>query len=63
MGQNETEQHFQVRDLNGDMRRASAEAFQVNPKEHARRLRGQNRALLVLLAIVVGVSCYLFGIF
>ncbi len=63
MSQNETERHFQLRDLNGDAKKAAADALHVDPKEHARRLRRQSRALLVLFVIVAGVSAYLFGVF
>ncbi|TCU17926.1 hypothetical protein [Rhizobium sullae] len=63
MSQNETKRHFELRNLDKDMEQASAEASHVNPKEHARRLRSENRFLLVFLVLVIGVSCYLLGVF
>ncbi|MDP9807661.1 hypothetical protein J2W42_000492 [Rhizobium tibeticum] len=63
MSQNETERHFELRNLDKDMEKASAEASRVNPKEHARRLRGENRFLLLFLVLVLGVTCYLLGVF
>ncbi|PDT18470.1 hypothetical protein CO670_03420 [Rhizobium sp. J15] len=63
MGQNETQRHFELRNLDKDMEQASAEAFRVSPKEHARRLRSENRFLLLFLALVIGVSCLALGVF
>ncbi len=63
MGQNETDRHFELRNLDKSMEEAAAKASRVNPKEHVRRLRGENRFMLLFLALVIGVACYLLGVF
>ena len=60
---NETRQHFESRDLDRDMRKAHAETFAVNPREHVRRLKTENIGILVALAVIALVSCYLLGVF
>jgi len=63
---NETEHHFQMRNLERVAREGNAEAYKVQPKEYFERLRAQNIRILLLLAMivagVVGVG-YLRGAF
>ena len=63
MGQNETKRHFELRNREKDMEQTSAEALRVSPKEHSRRLRSENRFLLLFLALVIGLSCFMVGVF
>jgi len=60
---NETRQHFESRDLDRDMSKAHAETLAVNPREHVRRLKTENLGILVALAVIALVSCYLLGVF
>ena len=62
----ETEQHFQTRNLDQDMRDAYAETLKVHPKEHVRRLQAENKGILAFLAIIiviVAVGGHLLGAF
>jgi predicted nucleic acid-binding Zn ribbon protein len=63
VGQNETRRHFEARNLDADMRKAAEEAGRITPHEHVRRLRTENVFMLVLLAVIVGVVCFIFGVF
>ena len=60
---NETRQHFESRDIDRDMRKAHAETLRINPREHVRRLKAENLAILVALAAIAATGCYLLGVF
>lgn len=64
---NETKQHFESLKLDQDMKDAYAEASRVHSPDHVRRLKAENRGILITLAVlltVIGViACRLLGIF
>lgn len=60
---NEMRQQFELHDLDGRMRRAYEETSRVDPREHVRRLKAENLGMLIMLAIIVAVGCYLAGLF
>lgn len=60
---NETKQHFKFRNLDQDMREAHAKAFEVKPKEYVRRLKAENLGILIALAVLAFVWCYVLGVF
>ncbi|KQV32088.1 hypothetical protein ASC97_00335 [Rhizobium sp. Root1203] len=63
MGQNEAKRHFELRNLDKDMRKAAEDAAYVVTKERAKAMRIENRGMLVFLILLVGLVCCLLGAF
>jgi hypothetical protein len=64
---NETRQHFKLRNLDQDMKNAYAEASRVRSPEYVRRLKAENRGILITLAVLLAaiavIACRLLGVF
>ena len=56
---NEIEQQYAQHNLDRDMADAYRSSLAEDPREHARKLKAQNRGLLVFLALTLAV----FGLF
>ena len=52
----ETEQHFQTRRLDAEMKEAYEASSQVGSDEHVGRLRAESSGLILMLLIVIGVA-------
>ena len=61
MGQNETKQHFETRDLDGDAEKIQTEAYRVISREDARRLSRDRILLWLALAAIIMLLAWLFG--
>jgi hypothetical protein len=61
MGQNETERHFELRNLEKDMEKASKKAGQVTTKETARRMAALNWKLLMTLIGLIALLVFALG--
>ena len=61
--QNETKRHFELRNLDRDMERASEKAARVVPNDTARRFRAKAWGSIIVLLILVGLLAYLLGVF
>ncbi len=59
--QNETKRHFELRNLDNDMKAASAKAGRVVPRETFRRMKAANWMLLAVLIILVGLLVLALG--
>ncbi|NTJ68375.1 hypothetical protein G6M50_23385 [Agrobacterium rhizogenes] len=59
--QNETKQHFQIRDLDGDAQKTRMEAYQVVSKADAERASKERFLLWLALAAVLLLLAWLFG--
>ena len=62
MLQSETNNHFEMNDLDAKMRRAHQEASKVISKEQARKAARMNIILLGFLGVLVAVFLALIGI-
>lgn len=61
--QNETKRHFQTRQLDKDMATAAQAASRVTPAKSHARMKAEGRGLIIVLALLVLVLCYLLGVF
>ncbi|MBN7807246.1 hypothetical protein JZX86_17980 [Agrobacterium rosae] len=61
--QNETKRHFQTRQLDKDMGEAAEAAGRVTPAESHARMKAEGRGLIIVLALLVVLLCYLLGVF
>ena len=61
--QNETKRHFQTRQLDKDMAAAAEAADRVTPAESQARMKAEGRGLIIVLALLVLLLCYLLGVF
>ena len=61
--QNETKRHFELRNLDSDMKEASQQGSRPVPAGHVRSLRLRNLALMVVFALLVGWLCAVLGVF
>ncbi|CAM5512637.1 hypothetical protein MAUB1S_08556 [Mycolicibacterium aubagnense] len=61
-GQNETERHFQLRNLDEDMRKAASEVGRVVPRQQVREMRMSGIISLVLFVIIAAVL-YAMGLY
>ena len=61
--QNETKRHFQTRQLDKDMAAAAEAAGLVTPAESQARMKAEGRGLIIVLALLVLLLCYLLGVF
>ncbi len=61
LGQNETKQHFETRDLDGDAEKIQTEAYRVISKEDARRLSRDRILLWLALVAIIMLLAWLFG--
>lgn len=52
----ETEQHFQTRRLDVEMEEAYDGSSKIGTDEHVHRLRTENRSLILMLIIVLGLA-------
>ncbi len=59
----EIEEEFAHHNLERDMKADYEASTRIGTDEHVRRLRAQNRVLLVVLILVVGGFCLALGIF
>ncbi|MBB3383560.1 MULTISPECIES: hypothetical protein [unclassified Rhizobium] len=59
--QNETRQHFETRDLDGDAEKIQMEAYKVISKEDAKRIPRERILLWLALAVVLLLLAWLFG--
>ena len=60
--QNETERHFQLRNLEKDMAEAGRKGPKIMSKTDVRRMRTENRVLIALLILIL-VAVGLFSSF
>jgi hypothetical protein len=63
MGQNETQRHFELRNIDKDMEKAAKDASYVMTKGKLRRIKAGNVILLFVLAFLVVLACFLLGAF
>ena len=61
--QNETKRHFQTRQLDKDMAEAAEAVGRVAPAESHARMKTERRGLIIVLALLVVLLCYLLGVF
>ncbi|KAA3510845.1 hypothetical protein RMS29_001730 [Agrobacterium rosae] len=61
--QNETKRHFQTRQLDKDMAEAAEAAGRVTTAEGQARMKAERRGLIIVLALLVLLLCYLLGVF
>ncbi len=61
--QNETKRHFQTRQLDKDMADAAQAVGRVTPAESHARMKAERRGLIIVLALLVVLLCYLLGVF
>ncbi|NKN34928.1 hypothetical protein HFC70_01015 [Agrobacterium sp. a22-2] len=61
--QNETKRHFELRNLDDNMKEASQQASRPVPAGHVRSLRLRNLALVAVLVLLVGWLCAVLGVF
>ncbi|UHS60292.1 hypothetical protein HRR99_01515 [Agrobacterium vaccinii] len=61
--QNETKRHFQTRQLDKDMAEAAEAAGRVAPAQSHARMKAEGRGLIIVLALLVVLLCYLLGVF
>ncbi|MEK1932775.1 MAG: hypothetical protein AAAC47_23985 [Pararhizobium sp.] len=59
----EIEEEFAHHNLERDMKADYQASIKIGTDEHVRRLRVQNRVLLVILILVVGGFCLALGVF
>lgn len=61
LGQNETRQHFETRDLDGDAQKTRMEAYKVISKEDAQRKSRERLLLWLVLAAILSLLAWLLG--
>ena len=61
--QNETKRHFEARQLDKDLNAAAQAIGRVTPAESHIRMKANGRRILVVLALLVVLLCYLLGVF
>ncbi|GES49422.1 hypothetical protein Rhsp01_20400 [Rhizobium sp. NBRC 114257] len=61
LGYNETRQHFETRDLDGDAEKIRMEAYKVVSKEDAKRRSRERLLSWLALAIMLLLLAWLFG--
>ncbi len=61
MGQNETQRHFELRNLDKDMEKAAKGASYVMSKEKLTRIKAGNWALLIMLIILIALLVFALG--
>lgn len=60
---NETKRHFQTRQLEKDMADAAQAVGRVTPAKSHARMKAEGRGLIIVLALLVILLCYLLGVF
>ncbi len=61
--QNETKRHFQTRQLDKDMADAAEAAGHVTRADSHAPMKAEGRGLIIVLALLVVLLCYLLGVF
>lgn len=63
MWQNETNRHFETRDLDGDAKRLQGQAYNIVSRSDAKRQRRQRFVLALVLIAVTALLAWMLGAF